>query len=62
MTAHAANDSRVHEQQGLDLALPVAKIRGEPMTEMPSEWLYSKTGKTSRLLSRGCFLKTWLPS
>ena len=37
MTAHAANDPLAREQQGLDLALPVAKIRGEPMTELPAD-------------------------
>lgn len=38
MTAQAANDSAAIEQQrGLDLALPVAKIRGEPMTELPAD-------------------------
>jgi len=38
MTAHAANDPLALEQQpGLDLALPVARIRGEPMTELPTD-------------------------
>jgi segregation and condensation protein A len=38
MTAHAANDPALFEtQSALDLALPVAKIRGEPMTEMPAD-------------------------
>jgi segregation and condensation protein A len=41
MTSHAANDPSVQgapgAQPGLDLALPVAKIRGEPMTEMPAD-------------------------
>ena len=36
MTTQAANDSAV-EQSALDLALPVAKIRGEPMTELPAD-------------------------
>jgi len=35
MTSHAANDPG---QEGmLDLALPIAKIRGEPMTELPED-------------------------
>jgi segregation and condensation protein A len=33
----AANDSLASDQPSLDLALPFAKIRGEPMTEMPSD-------------------------
>ncbi len=37
MTTHAANDSLALEQPSLDLALPLAKIRGEPMTEMPAD-------------------------
>ena len=37
MTTHAANDPLALEQPGLDLALPIARIRGEPMTEMPSD-------------------------
>jgi segregation and condensation protein A len=38
MTAHAANDAlETPPQAGLDLALPIAKIRGEPMTEMPQD-------------------------
>jgi segregation and condensation protein A len=42
MTSRAANDPSLREsapgaQPGLDLALPVAKIRGEPMTEMPAD-------------------------
>ena len=41
MTAHAphaANDPNAkREQQGLGLVLPVAKVRGEPMTELPSD-------------------------
>jgi segregation and condensation protein A len=36
-TSHAANDSELVEQPGLDLALPVARIRGEPMTELPAD-------------------------
>jgi segregation and condensation protein A len=38
MSTQAANDSLGLEQQPtLDLALPLARIRGEPMTEMPSD-------------------------
>jgi segregation and condensation protein A len=38
MTTHAANDTAPGlAQHGLDLALPIAKIRGEPMTEMPAD-------------------------
>lgn len=37
MSAHAANDSLGLEQPVLDMALPVAKIRGEPMTELPAD-------------------------
>ena len=38
MTTHAANDPLAPEQQaGLDLQLPVARIRGEPMTELPTD-------------------------
>jgi len=33
----AANDSLLDEQPVLDLALPVAKIRGEPLTELPQD-------------------------
>ncbi len=36
MTTHAANDPGL-EQSSLDLALPVAKIRGEPMAELPAD-------------------------
>ncbi len=36
MTTHAANDSPL-EQPALDLALPIAKIRGEPVTELPQD-------------------------
>ena len=34
-TSHAANDPELVEQPVLDLALPIARIRGEPMTELP---------------------------
>jgi segregation and condensation protein A len=39
MTTHAANDPLAagQDQPTLDLALPIAKIRGEPMTEMPTD-------------------------
>ena len=37
MSTHAANDPGGVFQGGLDLALPVAKIRGEPMAEMPAD-------------------------
>jgi segregation and condensation protein A len=38
MTTHAANDPMAPgEQPTLDLALPLARIRGEPMTEMPAD-------------------------
>jgi segregation and condensation protein A len=39
MSTHAANDPLELglEQPTLDLALPIAKIRGEPMTEMPAD-------------------------
>ncbi len=38
MSAQAANDSVASGQQpGLDLQLPVARIRGEPMTQMPAD-------------------------
>lgn len=36
MTTQAANDSALG-QSGLDLALPIAKIRGEPFTELPAD-------------------------
>jgi segregation and condensation protein A len=36
MTTHAANDPGI-EQPALDLAMPVAKIRGEPMVELPAD-------------------------
>ena len=37
MSTRAANDSELVEQPGLDLALPVARIRGEPLTELPAD-------------------------
>jgi segregation and condensation protein A len=37
MTPHAANDPLALGQPGLDLALPIAKIHGEPMTQMPPD-------------------------
>ena len=37
MTTHAANDPLANEQPVLDLAMPIAKIRGEPFTEMPED-------------------------
>jgi segregation and condensation protein A len=40
MSTHASRDSSLldlREQPVLDLALPVAKIRGEPMTELPAD-------------------------
>jgi segregation and condensation protein A len=38
MSTHAANDPQLAlEQPMLDMALPLARIRGEPMTEMPSD-------------------------
>jgi segregation and condensation protein A len=38
MSTHAANDPGAPDQQSmLDLALPLARIRGEPMTEMPAD-------------------------
>ena len=39
MSTHAANDPVVaaDQQPALDLALPIAKIRGEPFTEMPAD-------------------------
>ena len=40
MSTHAANDPRIvpaHEQPALDLALPVARIRGEPLIELPDD-------------------------
>jgi segregation and condensation protein A len=39
MSTHAANDPVVaaDQQSALDLALPIAKIRGEPLTELPAD-------------------------
>jgi segregation and condensation protein A len=37
MSTHAANDPLANEQPVLDLAMPIAKIRGEPFTEMPED-------------------------
>jgi segregation and condensation protein A len=43
MSTHAANDPSLREgapgavQPGLDLALPIAKVRGEPYTELPAD-------------------------
>jgi segregation and condensation protein A len=37
MSTHAANDPVATDQHMLDLALPLARIRGEPMTEMPAD-------------------------
>ena len=37
MTTHAANDPLDAAQSALGLALPIAKIRGEPMTELPAD-------------------------
>ena len=39
MTTHAANDPQLvlDSQPSLDMALPLARIRGEPMTEMPAD-------------------------
>ena len=39
MTTHAANDPTLllEQQPALDLALPYARIRGEPFTEMPAD-------------------------
>ena len=37
MSTHAANDPIANEQPVLDLAMPVAKIRGEPLAEMPED-------------------------
>jgi segregation and condensation protein A len=39
MSTHAANDPMViaDQQPALDLALPIARIRGEPLTEMPPD-------------------------
>jgi segregation and condensation protein A len=40
MTTHAANDPGLdagHQQSSLGLALPLAKVRGEPMVELPAD-------------------------
>ncbi len=37
MSTHAANDPLANEQPVLDLAMPIAKIRGEPFTDMPAD-------------------------
>ena len=37
MSTHAANDDLLTGQPMLDLQLPLARIRGEPMTEMPAD-------------------------
>ncbi len=37
MTTHAANDPAGREQSALDFALPIARLRGEPITEMPAD-------------------------
>jgi segregation and condensation protein A len=39
MSSHAANDPQLalESQPTLDMALPLARIRGEPMTEMPAD-------------------------
>ncbi|HUP29533.1 MAG TPA: ScpA family protein [Usitatibacter sp.] len=39
MSTHAANDPQLafESQPTLDLAMPLARIRGEPMTEMPAD-------------------------
>ena len=37
MTTQAANDPLELGQSGLDLALPIARIHGEPMTQMPAD-------------------------
>jgi segregation and condensation protein A len=38
VSTHAANeDNLLVEQPSLDLALPLARVRGEPMTEMPAD-------------------------
>jgi segregation and condensation protein A len=38
LSTHAANeDNLLIEQPTLDLAMPLARIRGEPMTEMPAD-------------------------
>jgi segregation and condensation protein A len=37
MSTHAANDPLANGQPVLDLAMPVAKIRGEPLTDLPED-------------------------
>ncbi len=37
MSTHAANDPLANEQPVLDLAMPIARIRGEPLTELPED-------------------------
>ena len=37
MSTHAANDPLANEQPVLDLAMPVARIRGEPLAQMPED-------------------------
>ena len=37
MSTHAANDPLANGQPVLDLAMPVARIRGEPLTELPED-------------------------
>ena len=37
MSTHAANDPVALPQPALDLALPIAKIRGEPFTDLPPD-------------------------
>ena len=37
MTTHMATDAAARGQSALDLALPVAKIRGEPLAELPAD-------------------------
>jgi segregation and condensation protein A len=37
MSTHAANDPDAVEQPALDLQLPIARVRGEPITELPAD-------------------------
>ena len=37
MSTHAANDDLLADQPMLDMAMPLARIRGEPITEMPAD-------------------------
>ena len=37
MSIHAANDDPALQQPMLDLAMPLARVRGEPFTEMPHD-------------------------